>query len=321
MTPHFVRRAFGRIALVLLAALAFVPRAHAEDYVLGAEDVVSVSVWLHPELERVLTINSDGNVTLAPIGELKAAGMTTKQLGEKISDRLSSYLRQTTTVTVTVSQFMSHSVFVTGAVAKPGRYGFERIPSLVEVLGTAGGAQPLADLSAVQILRKEGDTRRTLTADLSAALRTGDTSGLPELKPGDSVVIPGGIQGSAGGGASDGVGVLGEVAKPGIYPVGSGADVWSVLATAGGLSARGNLSDVRLLTRADAGQNVVRVDLRKVLDHGSRAPVVIHPGDVLVVMPRGPNAWTGLTSLLALSRDALNVVVLVDYFNNRTTTK
>jgi polysaccharide export outer membrane protein len=302
-----------------MCLLTFATVAAAEDYVLGPEDVVTVSVWLHPELDRVMTINADGNVTMPPLGDVKAATLSPKQLGERLADRLSAYLRQTSTVTVTVTQYVSRSVFVTGGVAKPGRYGFERIPTLVEVLGQAGGALPGVDLSAVQILRKEGDSRTTLTADLSLALRSGDSGVVPELKPGDTIVIPGAaLAGGGGAGAGEGVGVLGEVNKPGMYAVGSGQDVWSVLAAAGGLTARGNLKDVRVLTRTEGGQNVTTINLGDALRHGSRAPTTVKPGDVVFVMSRGAGAWVGFVNVLALSRDAVNLVVLLDYLNNRT---
>jgi len=296
-----------------LCLLVFAGRAGAEDYLLGPDDVISVSVWMHPELDHTLTVNADGNVTLPPVGDLKAAGLTARQLGDRMADRLSAYLRQTSTVTVTVTQFLSRSVFVTGGVAKPGRYGFERIPTMVDVLGQAGGALPGVDLASVRVLRSENGTRRTIPADLASAIRTGDTNGLPELKPGDTIVIPGIAQPGAAT-ANDGAGVLGEVNKPGVYSVGAGLDVWSVLAFAGGLSARGNLGDVRLLTRSEGTQNVTVLNLRETLRHGSRAPVTIKPGDVLVVMPRNVSAWEAITSTFALSRDALNVALLIDYF-------
>lgn len=311
---------------VLFAAVAlsglFAPArdARAEDYVLGPEDVVAVSVWLHPELERSVTVNADGNITLPPVGDIKAAGLTTKKLGERIADRLSAYLRQTTTVTVTVAKYMSQSVFVSGSVATPGRYGFERIPSIVEVLGSAGGALTGANLGSVQVVRTENGVRRTMQADVAAAMRDGDTSGLPALKPGDTIivsgVVPGGGQG-AGLAPGEGAGVLGEVHRPGLVPVGGGADVWAVLAAAGGTTERANLRSVRVLTRTDSGVSVTAHDLRDVLDHGSRAPVTIRSGDVVVVMSKGANAWTGLVSILGVSRDLLNVAVLVDYLNNR----
>jgi len=314
----FVPVLFAAVALSGLLAPA--RDARAEDYVLGPEDVVAVSVWLHPELERSVTVNADGNITLPPVGDIKAAGLTTKQLGERIADRLSAYLRQTTTVTATVAKYMSRSVFVSGSVATPGRYGFERIPSIVEVLGSAGGALTGANLDNVQVVRTENGVRRTLQAEVAAAMRDGDTSRLPELKPGDTIivsgVIPGGGQGS-GLSPGEGAGVLGEVHRPGLVPVGGGADVWAVLAAAGGTTERANLRSVRVLTRTDSGISVSAHDLRDVLDHGSRAPVTIKSGDIVVVMSKGANAWTGLVSILAVSRDLLNVAVLVDYLNNR----
>ena len=310
-----VRALFASL-IVMLAVVCAPLAAWAEEYVLGPEDVISVSVWMHAELERTLTINSEGNVTLPPIGEVKAAGLTPKQLGDRLAEQLTRYLRSTTNVTITVTQFMSRSVYVTGAVSKPGRYGFEQIPSLPDVISQAGGALTGADLSQAQIVRKDGDQRRTIPVDLSAALRSGDTSALPPLKAGDTIVIPGPGAGGAVGG--EGVGVLGEVTKPGLYASTGKMDLWAAIAMAGGTTARGNLADVRVLTRADGGQNVTVVNLRDVLEHGSRAMVSLSPGDVVVVMPKGPSVWTGLTAILGLSRDLLNIVVVADYFQNKS---
>lgn len=320
MRLTFVRRRVAPLLFAVLLALTVVVPAFAEDYVLGTEDVIAVSVWLHPELERTVAINADGNVTLPPVGEIKAAGLTTKQLGERIGDRMSAYLRQTSTVTVTVTKYLSRSVYVTGSVASPGRYGFERIPSLVEVLGSAGGALTGAQLENVQVVRTENGQRRTLSADVATAMRDGDTSRLPELKPGDTIIVTGVVLGnSAGSGLApgEGAGVLGEVTRPGLVPVGGGADLWAVLAAAGGTTQRANLRAVRVLTRGETGIAVTNYDLRDVLDHGSRAPVTIKSGDVVVVMPKGANPWTAMVQILGISRDLLNVAVLVDYLNNR----
>jgi polysaccharide export outer membrane protein len=310
-------RRIGSLAAIAWLLTSGAAVARAEDYVLGNEDVLAVSVWLHPELAASVTINADGNVTLAPVGEIHAAGMTAKQLGEKMADRLSAYLRQTTTVTVTVTQFVSRSVFVTGGVARPGRYGFERIPTLVDVLGQAGGSLSGVDLSQVQVVRKEGETRRTIAADLATALRTGDPSGLPELKAGDTVIVPG--PQAPGASATDGIAVLGEVSRPGFCNPTPQLDVWGALAACGGLTTRGTLGDVRVLSRSDGGLTVTRLDLRTVLENGSRSPATLKPGDVVVVMAKGGNLWNGFVSALSLSQSALNAALLVDYFrNNRT---
>jgi polysaccharide export outer membrane protein len=302
-------------ALILALGLSgtWATRAFAQDYQLGPEDVVTVSVYLHPELERTATVSAQGNITFPPLGEVKAAGSTAKELGDRIADKLSSYLRQTSAVTVAVSKYMSRSVYVSGAVAVPGRYGFEKIPGLIDVIGQAGGALPGADLTRVEVVRREGEARRSLYADVGSALRDGSKVALPELRAGDTVVVPMGAFGPAGlpGG---GVGVLGQVAKPGLYPVGGSQDIWQVLAMSGGLTPQGDLSGVRVITTDGGRQAVVTVNLRDMLNRGGRNPYLVKSGDVVYVGTSGAanfgRAWTGMTSVLLVARDIVDLVVI-----------
>jgi protein involved in polysaccharide export with SLBB domain len=228
-------------------------------------------------------------------------------------------------VTVTVSQYLSQSVFVSGGVARPGRYGFERMPALIDVINEAGGAVAGADLSRVQILRREGELRKPLTVDVAAAMRAGSDAALPALKPGDTIVVPVSAAGGTGpvAAGADVAGVLGEVQHPGLYPMGAGLDLWMVLAQAGGPTTRGNLGDVRVVRPRDGGgASVFSVNLKDQLEHGSRETFVVRAGDVVVV--RGPGGWSatwsGLTQLLATSRDVLNIIVIEDYLKNRNRT-
>ncbi len=318
----------------LVIAFAVPGTAHAQGtssqstpgqgaYVLGPDDVVSISVWLHPELERTAKIRADGTIVFPPIGEIQAAGLTSEGLGARIADRLSSYLRQTATVTVVVTDYASNSVVVTGAVASPGRYGFESIPPLLDVLDRAGGAQPGADLSRVQILRKEGASRRVLNVDVAAALQLGPAAPLPALKAGDTIVIPSQSGGNLPPGT--GVSVLGEVSRPGVYGVGDGQDLWSVLAASGGLSAQGDLAKIRILRRKEQAQTVTTLNLKDVLNSGGSAPYLVYSGDVVFVERTGQSFWgktgRGFNALLGVSRDVLNVIVLVVLLDNNNNNK
>lgn len=311
--------------ILALATLLAPGPARAEEYVIGAEDVLQVSVWMHPELERAVTVDADGGITFPPVGSLKAAGQTPNQLAMRLADRLSSYLRQTATVTVTVTQYLSRSVYVSGGVAHPGRYGFERLPGVADVINQAGGAIAGADLSQVQVIRREGDLRRPLPADVARALREGTDAGLPALKPGDTVVVPvapGGPTGAAAvTGGTDVVGVLGEVNHPGLYPVGGGQNLWLVLAAAGGVTPHGHLGDVRVVRPKDSGTSVFGVNLKDQLAHGTREPFVVHAGDVVFVTGSGAwgASWTALTQVLGLSVDVVNVVVVADYLKRQRT--
>ena len=300
--------AFG-LAFTLLTALP----AIAQDYLIGPEDVLQIAVWLRPELDKTVTVGSDGNITFAPAGEIKASGLTPKQLGDRLGERLSTYLRQTTTVTVTVSQYLSRSVYVVGAVGRPGRFGFQSIPSLVDVISQAGGASPGADLSHVQIIRREGEVRRVINADVSSALRDGIGTDLPALRPGDTVVINSVSGGAYTGATGDAIAVVGEVQKPGLYPSGSGVDLWVVLAQAGGFTARANLGKVRVVTQSPNGSRVRSVDLKAASSNNGVKPVMVRPGDVVFVTPTGTSvAWNLFVQTMAISRDILNIVLAID---------
>lgn len=296
------------------------PSASAAGYVLGNEDVLQIQVYLHPELDRTSTIDANGDVTFAPIGAIKAAGLTPRQLGDRISERLSNYLRQTTQVTVTVNAYNSRSVFVNGAVAKPGRYGFEIIPSLTEIIGQAGGALPGSDLSRVQIVRSEGAQRRTINVDVASTLRNGDVSQLPALRPGDTVTIPMGIGMGQYSGTGGGAGVIGEVGKPGLYPVGDGQDVWTLLAVAGGPTRQSKLSDVRVITREGGGATVVKLDLKEMLQRGSRQMYTVKDGDVIYVPQNSASKFIsvfgGISTLTSITLDVFQIMVLQEVLKN-----
>lgn len=295
---------------LLIPALA----ARAEDYVLGPEDVVQISVWLHPELDKTVSVGSDGNLTFAPIGQIKASGLTAKQLGDRLADKLSAYLRQTTTASVTITQFLSRSVYVVGAVNRPGRYGSENMPNLVDLISQAGGAAAGADLSRVQILRREGESRRVINADVSSAIAGGVGSELPELKPGDTVVVNTiGGAGAYSGGAGDAISVLGEVIKPGLYPAGSGLDLWVLLAQAGGFTNRADMKEVRIVSPAPEGSKVLVYDLEKAAALSGSRPVMVKPGEVVYVAPRRQSpVLSAFLALLPITLNVLNIALAVE---------
>ncbi len=297
---------------LVTCALALPRTVTAQDYTIGPEDKLQISVWRHPELDKTVTVEADGDIVFAPVGSIKAAGSTAAQLGERLGDRLSAYLRETVSASVTVIEFMSQSVFVSGSVARPGRYGFERMPGLLDVINHAGGALPEADLRRVQILRREGDRgRQVLAVDLSEALQRGSEAGLPTPQAGDIILVP---SAAALGGALtvDAAGVLGEVLRPGLYPVGTGQDLWWVLAQAGGPTTRANLGGIKVLRKEQDTRRATTVNLQQVLDRGSRSPITIQPGDLVYLEPKGLSAWDGFVTLLGITRDVASLIAIVD---------
>jgi polysaccharide export outer membrane protein len=319
-------RAASVLSLMSVVGLTSAARtARADDYLIGPEDVLQVSVYLHPELEHTVTVDAGGLITLPPVGAVKAGGLTPKELGDQLGNKLSTYLRQTTAVTVTVTQYLSRSVYVTGTVAKPGRYGFEIIPSLPDAIAQAGGAVVGSDLSRVQVIRADGVQRKTLYADVARVLRDGDTSALPALKAGDTVIVPQGIGAAAYAGQGVGGAVIGEVAHPGIYPVGTGQDLWTVIAGAGGVTATADLKNVRILTRQGDGYSALRLNLKEILDYGSRTALTVKDGDV-VYIPSSANsnvnrAVFAVVTVVGITRDVFNILVLSQIYDQNKVVK
>ena len=87
---------------------------------------------------------------------------------------------------------MSRSVFVSGAVAEPGRYGFETMPSLLDVLNQAGGALPDADLThVVQVVRREpADGAQIQRRPGARRCGRAPSAGCRSSTPGDVIVVP-----------------------------------------------------------------------------------------------------------------------------------
>jgi len=277
------------VALVLLATAAAAQTA--AEYKIGQGDALSVSVWRHPELERTVVVRSDGRVTFPPIGDVIAAGLTPSDMARDITQRLRDYTRETTQVTVTVAQYNSRAVFLTGQVVAPGRYSFEAIPDILQLLSSAGGPLPGADLSHVSIIRATPSGSSVTTIDVGSYMRGEATKALPTLEPGDTIEIPS-ILGTSSGGGQGMVFIFGEVGAPGAYPAGAGTDLLQLIAVAGGTTPSAKLDDVTVVMDGGTGQVVAKVNLQQVIESGTASPFMLAAGD-RVVVPRSDSGLGG----------------------------
>ena len=75
--------ALAGLSAALTAQAALIPKA----YIIGAEDVIQVWV-IQQGISGQYTVRVDGMISVAPIGDIRAAGLTTSQLQAVIADRL-----------------------------------------------------------------------------------------------------------------------------------------------------------------------------------------------------------------------------------------
>jgi polysaccharide export outer membrane protein len=100
------------LAFSFLAAMVFSASASADEYIIGPEDVLQISFWQEPTLDQTVMVRQDGKITLSIIGEITAAGLTSKELAGKIVKDVSLYNKKISQATVTVIGFLSRQVYV-----------------------------------------------------------------------------------------------------------------------------------------------------------------------------------------------------------------
>jgi len=157
----------------------------ASGYKLGPADVIDISVFGVPELTGTLVVSDNGTIQLPLLGETPAAGKTARELQRDLAARLGAEYLQNPQVTVSVREFNSRSVILTGEIEKPGVYPLKGQMSLLQLVAGAGGFGEGGD-STVIILRQSGGKRAAAKFDISA-IEKGQAED-PLLQAGDTVV-------------------------------------------------------------------------------------------------------------------------------------
>jgi polysaccharide export outer membrane protein len=81
--------------------------------------------------------------------------------------------------------------------------------------------------------------------------------------------------------ASQGVSVLGEVNKPGVYPALGARKFFDLISAAGGLTAKAG--DFATITRRESGEAVVRLPITRDAENSPATNADVHPGDTIIV--------------------------------------
>lgn len=183
------------------------------QYRVGPYDVLSVTVWDHPELtipagefrsaEAVgHVVATDGTIFYPHAGIIEVAGKTLREIRELLSMRLSRVVRNPQ-LDVRVAAFRSQKVQVTGEVMGAATLPITDVPlRVLDAIGLAKGFSPEADPSNV-VLTRAG---KTYMLDLQALNERGDTSQNWLLQDGDVLHVP--------DRSLNKVFVLGEVKRP-----------------------------------------------------------------------------------------------------------
>ena len=296
------------------------------DYQIGPEDLLEISVLEAPDLNRTVRVSDDGAISLALLGSIQVAGLSTRQLQAVLEDRLRQTYMKDPQVSVFVQEMRSHPVSVFGAVEKPGVYQIRCAKTLVEVLSMAQGlandagdtvivvrhAADPGDLAVTALLVSRSTavtdspvvpipstasrtTEEGITVNLKDLLDSSDPRSNVLVYPGDTVkVARAGI-----------VYVVGQVHKPGgfLLKTNENISVLQAIALAEGMTSNAKGKEARIfLAGTNGSPKEVPINLDKILAGKAPSPL-LKPDDVLFV----PNSG-GKEALHVLEQSTAGIV-------------
>ena len=166
-----------------LSGQAEVPR----HVILASGDVVKLTFSAAPELNQSQKVRVDGKLSLPLVGEVDAAGKT---IGQLQSELIQLYKPQLKTPEVTVSLEGSvTTVTVSGAVAKPAKFTFERPTTVFQAIMEAGGPNAFGNLGHVRLHRIVNGVQKSQVFDLHGMLKGEDTKPF-YVRDGDVIYVP-----------------------------------------------------------------------------------------------------------------------------------
>ncbi len=159
------------------------------DYVIGAEDVLSVVFWREKEMSADVVVRPDGKISLPLLKDVQAAGYTPEQLTGVLVSAATKYVSQPN-ATVIVKEINSRKVFIVGQVAKPGGYPMTGNMTVLELIALSGDVLEFAKSKNMVVVRKQNDSEQRFKFNYKDVLKGKDVQQNILLKPGDTVIVP-----------------------------------------------------------------------------------------------------------------------------------
>ena len=164
-----------------------------QNYVLGIDDELTVSIWGASQQTYQLAIETNGAVNIPDIGPVYVSGMEFTKAKELIKRRLIAIYSgmdgssPNTYAEVSISNLRSIKVNVIGEVMVPGTYTLPSTASAFNALYLSGGPNENGSFRNIQLIR---DNKAIKTIDVYDYLINANMDGNIQLREQDIIYIP-----------------------------------------------------------------------------------------------------------------------------------
>lgn len=268
-------------------------RTTFQDYKIGPDDLLEISVFEDEKLNKTVRVSSQGNINLPLIGILNVKGLTGGELEKEVRTFLAEKYLKDPHVSVFIKEYRNQRISVMGAVAKPGVYDFTGQKTVLDLLAVSGGLRDDAGRllfvirapSSMESSSKssketlgEDQKPQTFIVGLEELLIKGDPNMNVALVHGDVVNVP----------PAGKVFVGGEVRSPGGFSLTKQMNLSQAITVAGGLTPKADGSETRIFRYSGRGdaKEVLTVDVYS-LQKGQREDLFLRENDVVFVPKSG----------------------------------
>src|SRR5262249_3413414 len=273
------------------------PIRTSKALMIGAGDLIKVSVFGAPEYHHEVRVADDGSISLSFIGPQHVAGLTADQAQIMIAEKLQAggFFTQPQ-VSVFIKEYATQGVSVLGEVQRPGVYPILGARSLFDVLSLAGGTTQKAG-RVISITHRDNPTQAYTVNFTNKAEHSLESN--VEIFPGDTILVS----------KADVVYVVGDVHRPSGVVMENGGEmtVLQAIAMAEGTNPDASLNKAKLIRKTPDGPKEIPLQLKEML--AAKKPDVHLQAEDIIFVPNNAAKSAGRRGVEAVIQMATGLAI------------
>jgi polysaccharide export outer membrane protein len=147
-------------------------RGSGGPYMLGPGDKLHIKIYDDTNMTGDYEVNSGGLVSVPLVGQVKASGLTTRQLEAAIAARMKGKIANDPKINIEIANYAPFYIY--GEVKKAGVYPYQPGLTVADAIATAGGLTYRANESRIYVQHAGAAAQQTVTLEVPVRIFPGD---------------------------------------------------------------------------------------------------------------------------------------------------